>query len=120
MQFWSEAHTGEDFVMMMKMMKEGYKVVYATYMDGWEEGVDESVHVNWTNYCKYVNSTMEMVFNTPDEWLTKGFFTELITEYIYDTPAVPLHAKVATLAYLGTHFAIAFSIPLGWLAILYL
>ena len=131
--FWSELHTGEDFVMMMKIMQSSYPhVAYLTYMEGWAEGVDENVHVNWTNYKKYVNSTMEMVFNPPRLWFAlpcecnreegeqPGIFTPLIKEYLFNTPACPWYAKVATLGYLGTHLAFGLSLPLVWLAVLWL
>ena len=131
LQFWSEAHTGEDFVMMMKIMKGSFPhVAYLTYLHGFAEGVDESVHVNWTNYKKYVNSTMEMVFNPPALWFASprtckegerpGLFTPLIKEFLFETPACPWEAKVATLAYLGTHFAFALGLPLAWATVVWL
>ena len=96
------AQTGEDFVMMMRMMKEGFSGVYVTYMDGWAEGVDENVHTNYTNYQKYVNSSCEMILNPTAQWFQKGVFTDLIKEYIFKTPSVPWFVKVQTISYLGT------------------
>ena len=78
LMYWSEEHVGEDFELMMKLMKLGGVAAYLAYQDGWKEGVTETVHAENKNWAKYMQSTLEMLFKPPKRWLTDGVFAPLI------------------------------------------
>lgn len=137
LQYFSEAHTGEDFILMIHLLADGAKGVYVSYMHGWKEGGSEDVHTEYMIWRKHLNSTLEICFTpffgrkteqhpnaflthadgTPG-WLfggilTKGVIAAPIAKYLstLHSSSAPWYSRLGTLAYMGTHPAIA-SAPL--------
>ncbi|BFZ64027.1 hypothetical protein YB2330_005165 [Saitoella coloradoensis] len=112
-KFWSESHVSEDFDIALRLQVNGYLVRLAAYTNGgFKEGVSLTVQDELMRWEKYAYGCSELMFNPVFTWFRQGPFTQLFKDFVFSN--MKTYAKLATLAYIGTYYAIAF----GWMGTL--
>ncbi len=102
---WSEEHVSEDFVMTMCLVEAGYTIRWATYTQGFLEGVSLSAADELNRWQKYAFGVSEVCMNPVRYWFTRLPVSKLFRRYLMG-PA-PLSAKFASVAYLTSYVALA-------------
>ncbi len=108
---WSEEHVSEDFVMSMHIIEAGYTIRWATYTDGFLEGVSLSAADELNRWQKYAFGVSEVCANPIRYWFTRSPMSKLFRRYLMG-PA-PLSLKYNTIAYLTSYLAFAVGAPLA-------
>jgi cellulose synthase/poly-beta-1,6-N-acetylglucosamine synthase-like glycosyltransferase len=121
-KFWSDSHVSEDFDLSLRLQMNHFTVRLAAYHNGgFKEGVSLTVYDELARWEKYAYGCNELVFNPLIRWPTRGPFTRLFLRFLWSN--VKITSKITILAYIGTYYAIASSVPLalanylmvGWL-----
>ena len=110
-KIWSEDHVSEDFVMSMCLLEAGYTIRWATYTDGFLEGVSLSAVDELNRWQKYAFGVAEVCSNPFRYWFTRSPMSKLFRRYLWG-PA-PLTVKWNTCAYLASYLALACGAPLA-------
>ena len=104
-KIWSEDHVSEDFVMSMCLLESGYVIRWATYTDGFLEGVSLSAADELNRWQKYAFGVSEVCANPVRYWFTRSPVSKLFRRYVMG-PA-PLSLKFTSIAYLSSYLALA-------------
>jgi cellulose synthase/poly-beta-1,6-N-acetylglucosamine synthase-like glycosyltransferase len=107
-QFFSEHHVSEDFELSLRLQTAGYKGRYATYIDGFEEGVTLSALDEIGRLQKYAYGVNELTIHPIGQWCSRGILGSTFKAYLLSSN-VSFAAKYNVLGYIGMYYALAFA-----------
>jgi cellulose synthase/poly-beta-1,6-N-acetylglucosamine synthase-like glycosyltransferase len=121
---WSESHVSEDFDMALRLLLKGYVIRWASYAEsGFKEGVSLTVVdelTRWEKYAygmslyfsipeRYILTLLlgcdELIFNPLWSWFSRGPISKQLRTFVWCP--VPVHYKLAMMAYMFSYYGIA-------------
>ena len=93
--WWSEAHVSEDFDLAIRMMAKDYVGRYATYVEGFQEGISLTYTEEEKKVVKFAYGAAEMLLNPFRYWLTGTPFSPLFRKFLW-TRNISIFSKVTS------------------------
>lgn len=108
---WAPDKVSEDFALFLQLAIERFPGRYATYSNGFEEGISSTYIDEVNKLRKFTYGVFEMAFNPCARWPGHGPFNMDFVKFLV-TRDVPLNLKLCVTFYMTTYLAMAWAFPL--------